>query len=155
MKSITHGKTTKVLMLEDETLFSQGDEGNKAYMIVHGSLNVIVDGKKVGTMSNGEVFGEMALLLNQNRSATIVANRATELVSISKENLDDLIESGSAKAKKIIMELCQELAKRTEYQTLIYSHEDIDKVLESENHLIAKLTKQIMYRLERSTKHVE
>ena len=142
-------------MLEDETLFHQGDKGNKAYMIVHGSLNVIVDGKKVGIMRDGEVFGEMALLLNQNRSATIVSNQPTELVSISKENLDDLIESGSANAKKIIMELCQELAKRTEYQKLIYSHEDIDKTLESENHLIAKLIKQIMYRLERSTKHVE
>ena len=142
-------------MLEDETLFSQGDEGNTAYMIVNGSLNVIVDGKKVGIMSDGEVFGEMALILNQNRSATIVANRATELVSISKQNLDDLIESGSEKAKKIIMELCQELAKRAEYQTLIYSHEDIDKALESENPLIAKLIKQIMYRLERSTKHIE
>ncbi len=155
MKNISYGKTTKVLMLEDETLFSQGDEGNTAYMIVNGSLNVIVDGKKVGIMSDGEVFGEMALILNQNRSATIVANRATELVSISKQNLDDLIESGSEKAKKIIMELCQELAKRAEYQTLIYSHEDIDKALESENPLIAKLIKQIMYRLERSTKHIE
>ena len=155
MKHITHGKTTKVLMLEEETLFSQGDKGNKAYMIVHGSLNVIVDGKKVGIMSNGEVFGEMALLLNQNRSATIISNQPTELVSISKDNLDELIQSGSIKAKKIIMELCEELAKRSEYQTLIYSHEDIDKVLETENDLIAKLTKQIMYRLERSTKHIE
>ena len=66
-------------------------------------------------------------------------NRATELVSISKQNLDDLIESGSEKSKKkLLWELCQELAKRAEYQTLIYSHEDIDKALESENPLIAK-----------------
>ena len=68
MKIISHGKTTKVLMLEGETLFKQGDEGNKAYMIVHGVLDVIVDGKKVGSMRDGEVFGEMALILNQKRS---------------------------------------------------------------------------------------
>ena len=155
MKSITHGKTTKVLMLEDETLFSQGDEGNKAYMIVHGSLNVIVDGKKVGTMSNGEVFGEMALLLNQKRSATIVSNQPTELVSISKKNLEELMNSGSDKIKKIIIDLCKELAKRAEYQQIIYSHDEIDAVLENENEIIAKLAKQILYRLERSTKHIE
>ena len=155
MKHVDHGKTTKVLMLENETLFLQGDIGNKAYIIVHGSLDVIVDGKKVGIMSDGEVFGEMALLLNQNRSATIISSQPTELVAINKNNLDELIESGSTKAKKIIMELCQELAKRTEYQSLIYSHEDIDKTLENENDLIKKIAKQIMYRLERSTKHIE
>ena len=40
-------------------------------MIVSGALDVIVDGKKVGYMKDGEVFGEMALILQQNRSATI------------------------------------------------------------------------------------
>ena len=54
-------------MLDGETLFKQGDDGNIAYMIIHGVMDVIVDGKKVGTMSNGEVFGEMALLLNQKK----------------------------------------------------------------------------------------
>ena len=62
MKKITHGKTSKILMLDGETLFEQGDEGDLAYMIVHGTLDVFVDGKKVGSMRDGEVFGEMALL---------------------------------------------------------------------------------------------
>ena len=34
-------------MLEGETLFNQGDKGDKAYMIVSGALDVEVDGKKV------------------------------------------------------------------------------------------------------------
>jgi len=93
LKLVDHGKTTKVLMLENETLFFQGDKGNKAYIIVHGSLDVIVDGKKVGIMSDGEVFGEMALLLNQNRSATIISSQPTELVAINKNNLDELTNS--------------------------------------------------------------
>jgi len=155
LKTIQHGKTTKILMLDGETLFNQGDEGNIAYMIIHGVMDVIVDGKKVGTMRNGEVFGEMALLLNQKRSATIVSSQPTELVAISKSNLDELINSGSDKAKKIIMDLCTELAKRTDFQEIIYSHEDIEMVLKDENEIISKLTKQILYRLEKSTKHVE
>ena len=87
MKEISHGRTTKVLMLEGETLFNQGDNGDKAYMIVHGALDVIVDGKKVGSMRNGEVFGEMALILKQNRSATIISSQSTELISSSRFSL--------------------------------------------------------------------
>ena len=103
-------------MLEGETLFNQGDKGDKAYMIVSGVLDVLVDGKKVGSMRDGEVFGEMALILQQNRSATITSAQSTELISISKENLDELINSGSKAAQKVILNLCKELAKRNEFQ---------------------------------------
>ena len=155
MKEINHGKTTKVLMLEGETLFNQGDKGDKAYMIVSGALDLVVDGKKVGSMRDGEVFGEMALILQQNRSATITSSQSTELISISKENLDELINSGSKAAQKVILHLCKELAKRNEFQNVLYSHDEIDEIIESENQIIKKITKQILYRLEKSTSHVE
>ena len=71
-------------MLEDETLFNQGDEGNKAYMIVAGKLSVEVDKNEVGFMSDGEVFGELALLLDQKRSATVKSVKPTELIEINK-----------------------------------------------------------------------
>ena len=40
MKKIKFGETTKLLLTEEETLFSQGDEGDKAYMIISGKLAV-------------------------------------------------------------------------------------------------------------------
>ena len=120
-----------------------------------GEFDVLVDGKKVGYMKDGEVFGEMALILQQNRSATITSSQSTELISISKENLDELINSGSKAAQKVILNLCKELAKRNEFQNVLYSHEEIDEIIESENQIIKKITKQILYRLERSTSHVE
>ena len=67
-------------------------------------------------MKDGEFFGELALLLNQKRSATIVAGSATELVSISKDSLDELVSSGSEATKNLINKLCEELSKRTEFQ---------------------------------------
>ena len=129
-------------MLEGETLFNQGDKGDKAYMIVSGALDVIVDGKKVGSMRDGEVFGEMALILQQNRSATISSSQPTELISISKENLDELINSGSKAAQKVILNLCKELAKRNDFQNVLYSHDEIDEVIEAENQIIQKITKK-------------
>ena len=65
MKKIKFGETTKILLIEDETLFKQGETGDKAYMIISGRMSVLVDNIKVGSMSDGEVFGELALLLNQ------------------------------------------------------------------------------------------
>ena len=87
MKKITLGQTNKILMLEDEILFNQGDDGNKAYIIVSGRLSVEVDKNEVGFMSDGEVFGELALLLNQKRSATVKSVKPTELIEIDKEEV--------------------------------------------------------------------
>ena len=101
-------------MLEDETLFNQGDEGNKAYMIVAGKLSVEVDKNEVGFMSDGEVFGELALLLNQKRSATVKSVKATELIEINKEGLELILNSASDQIKEMILKLCEELSKRSE-----------------------------------------
>ena len=92
MKKIKFGETTKLLLTEEETLFNQGDEGDKAYMIISGRLTVLVDNVRVGSMSDGEVFGELALLLNQKRSATIVSVTATELIEIDNLKYDELVK---------------------------------------------------------------
>ena len=155
MKKVKFGQTTKLLLIEEETLFSQGDEGREAYMIVSGRLSVFVDKKRVGSMSDGEVFGELALLLNQKRSATIVSLTPTELIEITKDSLDKIIDSASEETKKMIMQLCEALSKRVEFQKVPFSENDLMKNLEPENDLITKFAKQIFHRLDHSTAHIE
>ena len=41
MKTVKLGQTTKILLKEGDKLFSQGDEGNSAYMIVYGHVDVL------------------------------------------------------------------------------------------------------------------
>ena len=101
-----YDNTNKVRLLPEQTLFLQGDEGDNAYLINQGILDVIVDEKKVGYMTEGELFGEMALLLNQKRSATIIARDACELIIINKDKFNELINSASTEAKDIILSLC-------------------------------------------------
>ena len=48
MKTVKLGETTKILLKEGDKLFSQGDQGDSAYMIVYGHLDVLVDDKKKG-----------------------------------------------------------------------------------------------------------
>ena len=155
MKKITHGQTTKILMLEDEILFNQGDEGNNAYMVVAGRLSVEVDKNSAGYMGDGEVFGELALLLNQKRSATVKSVKPTELIEIDKEGLELILNSASDIVKEMILKLCEELSKRTEFQKVPFTLEELNSKIDSENELITKLARQIFYRLDKSTSHVE
>ena len=155
MKKVIHGQTHKVLMLEDEVLFNQGDDGNKAYMIVSGRLSVEVDKKEAGYMSDGEVFGELALLLNQKRSATVKSTKPTELIEINKEGLDLILNSASDQVRGMIIKLCEELSKRTEFQKIPFTLEELNSQIGDENELITKLARQIFYRLDKSTSHVE
>ena len=142
-------------MLEDETLFNQGDEGNKAYMIVAGKLSVEVDKNEVGFMSDGEVFGELALLLDQKRSATVKSVKPTELIEINKEGLELILNSASDEVKGMILKLCEELSKRSEFQKIPFSIDELNSKIGEENELITKLARQIFYRLDKSTAHVE
>ena len=152
-------------MLEDETLFNQGDEGNKAYMIVAGKLSVEVDKNEVGFMSDGEVFGELALLLDQKRSATVKSIKPTvdafcgrklkELIEINKEGLELILNSASDQIKEMILKLCEELSKRSEFQKIPFTLEELNSKIGEENELITKLARQIFYRLDKSTSHVE
>ena len=124
-------------------------------MIISGRLTVLVDNVRVGSMSDGEVFGELALLLNQKRSATIISVTATELIEIDKIGLDKIIESASDGTKKMIFQLCEALSKREEFQKVPFSESDLMNNLDPENELITKLAKQIYHRLDHSTTHVE
>lgn len=142
-------------MLEDEILFNQGDDGNKAYIIVSGRLSVEVDKNEAGFMGDGEVFGELALLLNQKRSATVKSVKPTELIEIDKEGLDSILNSASDQVKEIILKLCEELSKRTEFQKIPFTIEELNSKIVEENELISKLARQIFYRLDKSTSHVE
>tara|TARA_B100000963_G_scaffold358418_1_gene383042 strand:- start:1064 stop:1492 length:429 start_codon:yes stop_codon:yes gene_type:complete len=142
-------------MLEDEVLFNQGDDGNKAYMIVSGRLSVEVDKTEAGFMSDGEVFGELALLLNQKRSATVKSVKATELIEINKDGLELILNSASTHVKEMILKLCEELSKRSEFQKIPFSLEELNSKIGDENDLITKLARQIFYRLDKSTSHIE
>ena len=139
MKRVKHGETNKVLMLEEEILFNQGDPGDKAYMVVSGRLAVIVDKKEVGYMGDGEVFGELALLLNQKRSATVKSLKPTELIEIDRSGLDKILNSASSNVKSMILNLCEELSKRNEFQKIPFSVNELNLLIEEENDLITNL----------------
>lgn len=98
-RNLSHFEAKKVVLLGSlrsaqagELILKQGEKGEDMYIIVSGKVKVSVGGgeeeKDVCNLSEGEIFGEMALLGEGVRSANIVALEDTELLRIDDNALE-------------------------------------------------------------------
>jgi len=77
-------------------LFEEGDEGDAAYLVVTGRLRAFRTGEggvevEVGEIGRSEMAGEMALLEDSSRAATVYAVRDSQLVRFSRTAFDALV----------------------------------------------------------------
>jgi CRP-like cAMP-binding protein len=75
-----------------ETIFSTGDEADRMYVISEGSVALSIDGAVVETLAAGGLFGEMAVIDREPRSATAVAESDSTLVAIDKRRFWFLVQ---------------------------------------------------------------
>ena len=68
-----------------EVVMSEGDEGDRFYAVADGTYDIVVGGEHVRTVERGDGFGEIALLANVPRTATVTAHTAGSLVAIQRE----------------------------------------------------------------------
>src|SRR5687768_15714705 len=72
-----------------DALFHQGDDGDAAYVILEGEADVLVDtpqgALKVATLGKNDIIGEIAILCDVPRTATVVAHGDLETLRVSKE----------------------------------------------------------------------
>jgi CRP-like cAMP-binding protein len=69
----------------DEVVITQGEDGDRFYAIADGELEALEDGVPTGTMTRGDGFGEIALLRDVPRTATVRAVTAVQLYALEKE----------------------------------------------------------------------
>ncbi|MGD2078117.1 MAG: ATP-binding protein [Chloroflexota bacterium] len=94
---------TRVTLEAGEELFAEGSDGTQAYVIQSGELEIVkVSGKRnvlLAVRSKGEVIGEMALLQDRPRMASVVAKTATELITIERDQLQELLRTSPSAAE--------------------------------------------------------
>jgi NADH:ubiquinone reductase (H+-translocating) len=80
-----------------DIIFQQGDLGDSVYVIEEGECEVLCERKAeqeiLATLSGGECFGEMAVLSDKTRSATVRARSAMSVVIIPKADFNKLRQS--------------------------------------------------------------
>jgi len=94
MPSAPQARTTKdgeLLLKKGEVLFKEGEQGDEAYLILDGTIEVSREyggaSHPLAIVSKGEILGEMSLIDNQPRMATATAMVDTTLMWISDANL--------------------------------------------------------------------
>ena len=93
-KILSKGMTMNVT--KDQTIFHKGTTGNQMFVILGGSV-ALFDGKKpLATVRVGEMFGEMALINSEPRSATAVAAEDSHLFVLDETTFQKLMTKSVA-----------------------------------------------------------
>jgi MFS family permease len=75
----------RVSVAAGEEVTRQGQPGERFYVVADGELGVSIDGRVVATLGSGEHFGEIALLRDVPRTATVSAHRDSTLLVLARD----------------------------------------------------------------------
>lgn len=116
VERILHRRTYKA----DEFIFKEYEPGVGMYIIESGKVNITLgkEQKLLVLLSNGDFFGEMALILEGQRTASAVAKEPTKLLGFFQPDLFNLLETTPKIGNKILLHLAQMIAERLRLSTL-------------------------------------
>ncbi|MBQ9789905.1 MAG: nucleotide-binding protein [Lentisphaeria bacterium] len=128
-----------------QTVTRQGDAGDATYFILKGTLDVLVNNRKIAERKAKECVGEMSVLdPTQNRCATLVASEDTHLLKISSAFMDKLLSDNPIIVRNIAIELCVRLRERARYHKMPNSKPRIFIGSSSEGlHIAQQLSKKL------------
>lgn len=108
------GLLVEVEVTLGQTVFSKDQPGDSLYIIVSGRVRVHDEDYTIDGLEETEVFGEMALLDDVTRMASVTAVTDTLLLRLDRESFTELLETRSEVAQGIIRVLTRRLRKRVE-----------------------------------------
>ncbi|MFQ5450409.1 MAG: cyclic nucleotide-binding domain-containing protein [Nitrospinaceae bacterium] len=113
---------------DGDVIVTEGIISNNAYIVLSGEVQITkkVDKKTIviGSLKKGDVFGEMGLISQTVRSATVSAIGDVTVGFIEKENFDRILQSLPEDLRAIIGALVQRLRSTTDMLTRIGSELD-------------------------------
>lgn len=100
-------------------LFMEGDENGQLFVIQSGMVCVYTDDDEgrqlvLNYMGPGEYFGELALIDNQPRSASVVTVEDSQLLCISRESFREFMQSHSELYEVLMIELVRKIRQLTD-----------------------------------------
>jgi voltage-gated potassium channel len=75
-----------------DSIIRRGEIGHEMYVIGHGSVDVHAGPVHIANLNDGQCFGEMALIADEERKADVTATSYCDLFKLTKENFSGLLE---------------------------------------------------------------
>ena len=87
------------------TVVAQGDEGDRYYVVDEGEVDVVIDGAVVTRLVPGDGFGELALLRDAPRAASVVARGPVRMLTLDRDAFLTAVTShaGATRAADAVM----------------------------------------------------
>jgi CRP-like cAMP-binding protein len=94
-------------------IFREGEAADQLFVIKSGEVRIQIGNRTITELSAGDIFGEMALIDNEPRSATAVAMTDVELVPVSEKQFLFLVSQTPYFALKVMRVLARRLRATT------------------------------------------
>ena len=98
-----------------EIVFQKGDAGDSMYVIVEGQVRVFDGERTINMLDEREIFGELALLDPEPRSASCAAHTETRLFRLDAETFSQLMAGNIEIVRGILHVLCERLRRVTSF----------------------------------------
>ena len=94
--------TERVSIPDDKVIMTEGQPGRELFILIEGKANVSINGRPVGGLEPGAFFGELALIDDAPRSATVVADGPIEAFMLSRAHLRVVLDTTPSVARKML-----------------------------------------------------
>ena len=98
---------------EGKELTRQGAPGREFFVVIEGTADVVKDGKKVNSLGAGDFFGEIALVHQGPRTATVTATSPVRALVITERSFRRLLDEQPEIQRKVMVALAERLAPTT------------------------------------------
>ena len=92
---------------EGTRLIEEGKKGREFFVLVDGTVDVRRNGRKLRTMGNGDFFGEIALITDSPRSATVTATSPVRVLVITSQAFQRLLADTATLQPKVLAALAE------------------------------------------------
>ena len=106
--------TTETIIKAGTTIVEQGARGREAMFLLEGRADVLRDGSKVAEMHPGDVIGEMSLVNEEPRNATVVATADSRLLVMNAREFASLLAENPEVSMAILRTVVNRLEGKEE-----------------------------------------
>ena len=92
-----------------KTLTRQGAPGREFFVLLEGTVDVVRDGKKISELGAGEFFGELALVSNIPRTATVTATSPIRALVVVDRDFRRLLKDDVSVAVKVLATMAERM----------------------------------------------